>query len=92
MCRQPTMRAPVSGCDAPNSSRSAISPGISVSAIAISLPAPTGEGDIGDLVIGEFGHLAAPGHDRRRSEVQHIKISLYVVNTERYSILPRPSR
>src|SRR5882762_202325 len=36
MCRQPTMRAPASGCAAPNSSRNAISPGISVSAIAIS--------------------------------------------------------
>ncbi len=24
-------------------------------------PAPAGEGDIGDLVIGEFVHLAAPG-------------------------------
>jgi hypothetical protein len=36
MCRQPTIRAPVSGRVAPNSSRKAISPGISVSAIAIS--------------------------------------------------------
>ena len=37
MCRQPTMRAPRSGFGAPNSSRNAINPGISVSAIAISL-------------------------------------------------------
>jgi hypothetical protein len=36
MCRQPTILAPVSGRDAPNSSRKAIRPGISVSAIAIS--------------------------------------------------------
>jgi len=36
MCRQPTIRAPESGRVAPNSSRKAISPGISVSAIAIS--------------------------------------------------------
>src|SRR5260221_4906098 len=36
MCRQPTMRAPDNGLAAPNSSRNAISPGISVSAIAIS--------------------------------------------------------
>ena len=36
MCRQPTMRAPFSGCFLPNSARSAISPGISVSAMAIS--------------------------------------------------------
>ena len=37
MCRQPAMRAPLSGCAAPYSSRSAIRPGISVSAMAISL-------------------------------------------------------
>ena len=36
MCRQPTTRAPASRRAAPNSSRDAISPGISVSAIAIS--------------------------------------------------------
>jgi len=39
MCRQLTTRAPASGRAAPNSSRKAISPGISVSAIAISRPA-----------------------------------------------------
>ena len=37
MCSEPAMRAPFSGCVAPNSARSAISPGISVSAISISL-------------------------------------------------------
>ena len=37
MCSEPVMRAPWSGWLAPNSSRSAISPGISVSAISISL-------------------------------------------------------
>ncbi len=37
MCRHPAMRAPFSGFCAPYSSRRAISPGISVSAISISL-------------------------------------------------------
>jgi len=37
MCRQPTIRAPASGLDWPNSARSAISPGISSSAMEISL-------------------------------------------------------
>ncbi len=37
MCREPVMRAPFSGCAAPNSSRVCISPGISTSARAISL-------------------------------------------------------
>ena len=37
MCSEPAMRAPFSGCLAPNSSRVAIRPGISVSAMAISL-------------------------------------------------------
>ena len=37
MWSEPTMRAPFSGCDAPNSWRNAIRPGISVSAISISL-------------------------------------------------------
>ena len=37
MCRQPAMRAPASGLDAPYSARSAIRPGISSSAIDISL-------------------------------------------------------
>jgi hypothetical protein len=37
MCSEPVMRAPFSGCSAPNSSRQAIRPGISVSAISISL-------------------------------------------------------
>src|SRR4029077_10893292 len=36
MCRQPAIRAPASGFEVPNSSRSAIKPGISVSAISIS--------------------------------------------------------
>jgi hypothetical protein len=36
MCRLPAIRAPFSGWLAPNSSRRAIRPGISVSAIAIS--------------------------------------------------------
>jgi len=37
MCREPAMRAPLRGCDLPNSSRVAIRPGISVSAMEISL-------------------------------------------------------
>ena len=36
MCRHPAMRAPARGCSAPCSERSAIRPGISVSAMAIS--------------------------------------------------------
>ena len=37
MCNEPAMRAPRSGFEVPNSSRSAISPGISVSAMSSSL-------------------------------------------------------
>ena len=37
MCSEPVMRAPFSGFFSPNSARTAISPGISVSAISISL-------------------------------------------------------
>src|SRR5271167_2544525 len=37
MCSEPAMRAPRSGCSGPYSSRVAISPGISISAMAISL-------------------------------------------------------
>ncbi len=37
MCRQPAMRAPARGLEVPNSSRRAIRPGISFSAISISL-------------------------------------------------------
>jgi hypothetical protein len=37
MCRQPAMRAPLRGFEAPNSSRTAMRPGISVSAMWISL-------------------------------------------------------
>ncbi len=37
MCREPAMRAPFSGWSRANSSRTAIRPGISVSAISISL-------------------------------------------------------
>ena len=36
MCSDPVIRAPFSGCDGPNSARSAIRPGISVSAMLIS--------------------------------------------------------
>jgi hypothetical protein len=37
MCSEPVIRAPFSGCASPYSRRSAISPGISVSAFSISL-------------------------------------------------------
>src|SRR5512135_1365136 len=37
MCSEPAIRAPFNGCDFANSSRVAISPGISTSAMAISL-------------------------------------------------------
>jgi hypothetical protein len=37
MCSEPAMRAPLSGWLGPNSSRTAIRPGISLSAMAISL-------------------------------------------------------
>src|SRR5208337_3050798 len=37
MCKEPAMRAPRSGCSAANSCRMAMSPGISVSAMRISL-------------------------------------------------------
>ena len=37
MCSEPAMRAPFSGCASPNSARSAIRPGISVSAMSSSL-------------------------------------------------------
>ncbi len=37
MCSDPTMRAPLSGCFSPYSWRSDMSPGISVSAMSISL-------------------------------------------------------
>ena len=37
MCKEPQTRAPRSGCSGPYSSRVAIRPGISVSAMAISL-------------------------------------------------------
>ncbi len=37
MCRDPAMRAPFRGLEAPNSARVAISPGISTWAISISL-------------------------------------------------------
>ncbi len=36
ICREPAMRAPLSGCFAAYSSRTAIRPGISVSAMSIS--------------------------------------------------------
>ena len=44
MCSEPAMRAPFSGLSWPNSSRTAMRPGISVSAMSISLrPKPARE-------------------------------------------------
>ncbi len=51
MCSEPVMRAPFSGLLAPNSSRQAIRPGISVSAIVDFLAAEIGKADIGDDVV-----------------------------------------
>ena len=56
MCRQPAMHAPASTCASPNSARSAISPGISVSAMAIFLVAPVGEREVLHLVVGAVHH------------------------------------
>ena len=55
MCSEPAMRAPLSGCLAPYSSRVAIRPGISVSAMEISLRPNSARADVLDDVIGEFG-------------------------------------
>ena len=52
MCSDPAMRAPFSGCLPLNSSRTAISPGISVSAMRDFLAAEIGLLDVGDFVVG----------------------------------------
>ena len=61
MCSEPAMRAPFSGCASPNSSRTAIRPGISVSAMVISMRPQFGEADILDGEIAgnvlQLGHL-----------------------------------
>src|SRR5687768_10449645 len=54
MCSDPAMRAPASGCDFANSSRTDMRPGISVSAIAISRP-EVGLADVGHAVVLELG-------------------------------------
>ena len=85
MCSEPVMRAPFNGFFAPNSSRMAISPGISTSASADFLAAPIGKLDIGDVIIlggshdepldldGDGGRIAGA----RREGNKDIKISLY---------------
>ena len=55
MCSEPVMRAPLSGCASPYSSRSAIRPGISCSASSISLRPNSASADVGDLVVGRVG-------------------------------------
>ena len=51
MCSEPVMRAPLSGCAGPYSSRHAMRPGISTSASSISLRPHVGEREIGDLEV-----------------------------------------
>ena len=58
MCSEPAMRAPSSGCCAPNSSRSAIRPGISCSARRISLRPNSASDEVGDLVVELRGQVA----------------------------------
>ncbi len=59
MCSEPVMRAPFSGCLAANSSRMAIRPGISVSAMLDFLAAPVGQADVGNDAVGVDGGLDA---------------------------------
>jgi hypothetical protein len=68
MCSEPVMRAPLSGWLAAYSSRIAIRPGISVSAMRISLRPHVGQGKVGNFVVGErhsFGN-GGHGHSIRR--------------------------
>ena len=53
MCSEPAMRAPRSGCSGANSSRIAMRPGISVSAIAISLRPQSASARSATLKVGE---------------------------------------
>ena len=66
MCSEPQMRAPRSGWVGPYSSRVAIRPGISVSAMAISLRPHSAKSDVLDDVVG--GGLGVGGalHGFRR--------------------------
>ena len=63
MCSEPVMRAPFKGFAAPYSARSAISPGISVSAISISLRPKSARRNVGDDIVAERG-LGLGGHAR----------------------------
>ena len=72
MCSEPVMRAPRSGCSAANSSRIAIRPGISVSAMRISLRPQSASDEVGDdeVVRGlfsgfEYGAHLAPSFRER---------------------------
>ncbi len=70
MCSEPVMRAPFSGCASPNSSRQAIRPGISVSAISISLRPQSASAMFGDYVIlvqshGVFSNRSDVARPRR---------------------------
>ncbi len=62
MCSEPAMRAPLSGWLAAYSSRMAMRPGISVSAIWISLRPQSGEAQIGDGVVLGAGRLSSGAH------------------------------
>src|SRR5438270_3940209 len=80
MCRQPTMRAPTSGFAAPNSSRNAISPGISVSAIAISRLPQSASAMSATLWSVGAGIRSSPLAKRRQSRSRKIYTYLYIVN------------
>jgi hypothetical protein len=54
MCSEPVMRAPLSGCDGPNSARSAIRPGISSRDLDL-LAAETGEIEVAHDIVIELG-------------------------------------
>ena len=56
MCSEPAIRAPLSGCEAAYSARVAIRPGHFGFGDGDFLPPEGGEADIGDGVVGGFGH------------------------------------
>src|SRR5437764_8773717 len=80
ICRQPTMWAPDSGLDLPNSSRKAISPGISVSAIAISRRPQSASEISATLKSVNAGILGSPRSRRCRGKSRKIYTYLYIVN------------
>jgi hypothetical protein len=67
MWSEPVMRAPFRGWREAYSSRMAIRPGISVSAIAISRAAPGGQRDVGDVIVLDGGGLLRRSGTRSKS-------------------------